>query len=136
MLRKKVFGKRIFIIALLSVILLAQPGEAFARNSNRRQSPYRNSSYKARHRGHNQKGAFVIPREYISIVIGGLKLCYREGRLRRRNVERTIVVNVPNCNGSYTPIALRKYGTGYIGPQGEYYHGNPTVAQLRALYGR
>lgn len=136
MLSKKVFGKKIFMIALLSVILLAQPGEAFARNPDRRQSLYRNSFYKARPRGHNPKGAFVIPREYISIALGGLKLCYREGRLHRRNIERMIVVNVPNCNGSYTPIALRKFGRGYMGPQGEYYHGNPTVAQLRALYGR
>jgi len=47
-----------------------------------------------------------------------------------------ITINVPNSNGSYTPVTLVKYGSGYIGPQGEYYPGNPTVEQLKALYGK
>lgn len=47
-----------------------------------------------------------------------------------------VVINIPNANGGYTPIALKKYKTGYIGPQGEYYEGHPTVAQLQTLYGK
>jgi hypothetical protein len=49
---------------------------------------------------------------------------------------QTITVNVPNSNGSFTPVKLVKYQNGYLGPQGEYYPGNPTVDQLRALYGK
>jgi len=45
-------------------------------------------------------------------------------------------VNVPNSNGSYTPVMLVKQGDGYIGPQGEYYPGHPTVEQLKVLYGK
>jgi len=52
------------------------------------------------------------------------------------NPRETITINVPNVRGSYTPITLLKQGDGYIGPQGEYYVGNPTVEQLKALYGR
>lgn len=48
----------------------------------------------------------------------------------------SITVNVPNSNGSFTPVKLVKYQDGYIGPQGEYYPGNPTVDQLRVLYGK
>jgi len=48
----------------------------------------------------------------------------------------TVTINVPNSNGSYTPIALVKRDGGYIGPQGEYYPVHPTVEQLRILYGR
>ena len=48
----------------------------------------------------------------------------------------TVLINVPNRNGSFTPITLLKTENGYVGPQGEYYTGNPTVEQLRALYGR
>jgi len=33
----------------------------------------------------------------------------------------SIIVNVPNANGSFTPVKLVKYKDGYIGPQGEYY---------------
>lgn len=47
----------------------------------------------------------------------------------------TIVVNIPNSRGGYTAVTLTRRGTGYVGPQGEYYEGNPTVDQLRALYG-
>jgi len=48
----------------------------------------------------------------------------------------TIVINIPNASGGYTPVTLTKHKTGYIGPQGEYYEGHPTVEQLRLLYGK
>lgn len=48
----------------------------------------------------------------------------------------TVIINVANGSGTYTPVTLTKYKDGYIGPQGEYYQGNPTVDQLRALYGK
>jgi hypothetical protein len=48
----------------------------------------------------------------------------------------TVVINIPNLSGGYTPVTLTKHKTGYIGPQGEYYEGHPTVQQLRVLYGR
>jgi len=48
----------------------------------------------------------------------------------------TTTINVPNSNGSYTPVTLVKRNNGFVGPQGEYYPGNPTVEQLRALYGK
>ena len=49
----------------------------------------------------------------------------------------TTVVNVPNQNGSYTPVTLQAGGHGvYIGPQGEVYPTLPTAEQLRAMYGK
>jgi hypothetical protein len=48
----------------------------------------------------------------------------------------TVTINVPNSNGSYMPITLVKRDNGYVGPQGEYYPGHPTVEQLRVLYGK
>jgi hypothetical protein len=48
----------------------------------------------------------------------------------------TVVINVPNASGGYTSVTLTKHKTGYIGPQGEYYEGHPTVEQLRVLYGK
>lgn len=48
----------------------------------------------------------------------------------------TVTINVPNSNGSYTPVTLIKQKDGYIGPQGEYYLGHPTVEQLKVLYGK
>ena len=47
----------------------------------------------------------------------------------------TVQINVPNSNGSYTTVKLTKSNNGYIGPQGEFYAGHPTVEQLKALYG-
>ncbi len=43
-------------------------------------------------------------------------------------------VNVPNNTGGYTTVVIKKSGSGYVGPQGEYYAGFPTVAQLKAMY--
>lgn len=48
----------------------------------------------------------------------------------------TVTINVPNSNGSFIPITLLKSNNGYIGPQGEFYEGHPTVKQLKALYGK
>ncbi|MCK9613978.1 MAG: hypothetical protein M0R48_00545 [Candidatus Omnitrophica bacterium] len=47
-----------------------------------------------------------------------------------------ITINVPNSKGGYTPVQLTKYSNGYLGPQGEFYSGSPTVEQLKALYGQ
>ncbi|MCM8794339.1 MAG: hypothetical protein NC819_00820 [Candidatus Omnitrophica bacterium] len=47
----------------------------------------------------------------------------------------TFVINVPNANGSYTPVVFRRVGGTYIGPRGEYYLAMPTVEQLSAVYG-
>ena len=46
-----------------------------------------------------------------------------------------VVINIPNSRGGYNPVRLVRRGGGYVGPQGEYYAGNPTIEQLRALYG-
>ena len=46
-----------------------------------------------------------------------------------------ITVNVTNSNGSVTPVQLRRQGSGWIGPRGEYYSSLPTPDQLRPLYG-
>jgi len=48
----------------------------------------------------------------------------------------TVTINVPNSNGGYTPVTLVKHRAGYVGPQGEYYPGNPAIEQLKVLYGR
>ncbi len=47
----------------------------------------------------------------------------------------TAVINVPHVKGGFTAVTLVRRATGYVGPQGEYYEGNPTVEQLQALYG-
>ncbi|MDD5747232.1 MAG: hypothetical protein PHO30_08225 [Candidatus Omnitrophica bacterium] len=47
----------------------------------------------------------------------------------------TVTVNIPDTKGGYTPVKLKKTANGYIGPQGEYYEQNPTVEQLKVLYG-
>ena len=48
----------------------------------------------------------------------------------------TVTVNVPNTNGGYTAVVLKRSGNGYVGPQGEYYDQIPTTAQLQAMYGK
>lgn len=50
--------------------------------------------------------------------------------------EKTVVVPVPNPNGSYIPVTLQKYSDGYVGPNGEFYPDYPTIDQLKAMYAK
>ena len=46
-----------------------------------------------------------------------------------------ITINIPNAHGGFTPVTLNKFKNGYIGPQGEFYEGKPSIEQLKVLYG-
>ncbi|MDE1920863.1 MAG: hypothetical protein KGJ09_02475 [Candidatus Omnitrophica bacterium] len=50
--------------------------------------------------------------------------------------DNTITVNVPNGKGGYTPVVLKKSGSGFVGPQGEFYARFPKVSQLETMYGK
>lgn len=50
--------------------------------------------------------------------------------------EKTVIVTVPNLNGSYIPVTLEKYSHGYKGPNGEFYPDYPTIDQLKAMYSK
>ena len=47
-----------------------------------------------------------------------------------------IAVNVPNYKGGYTSVTLTRSGTGFVGPQGEYYPEFPKIKQLKEMYGK
>ncbi|MFH1281962.1 MAG: DUF6515 family protein [Candidatus Omnitrophota bacterium] len=109
---------------------------------------------------HPPLGAVVafLPFGHGSVVIGGLTY-YHHGNnyyracplgyvvvpqpqvsqhiIARQNLSgEKVSVNIPNSNGSYTTIVLLKQKDGYAGPQGEYYPGQPTIEQLKVLYGK
>lgn len=46
------------------------------------------------------------------------------------------LVNIPNGDGSYTSVTLKKTKDGFVGPQGELYKDHPSVEQLKVLYGK
>lgn len=47
----------------------------------------------------------------------------------------TRVINVPNANGSFTPVTLNLVQNGWQGPRGEIYPTLPDVSQLQGAYG-
>jgi len=49
--------------------------------------------------------------------------------------EEEVVFQIPNDNGSETPVVLKRKGGAYIGPEGERYNRLPTVEQLTPIYG-
>ncbi|MFA5117262.1 MAG: DUF6515 family protein [Candidatus Omnitrophota bacterium] len=83
-----------------------------------------NHIYYRRH----QRGYYVVPAPVIIAPPQVEPLTAASG-------SGIVTINVPNARGGYNAVTLEKRGTGYIGPQGEYYEGNPTMEQLRALYG-
>jgi hypothetical protein len=50
------------------------------------------------------------------------------------SVNDSFDIHIPNGNGSYTLVTLRKTEKGFLGPQGEFYTDHPTEDQLRARY--
>ncbi|MDD5730809.1 MAG: DUF6515 family protein [Candidatus Omnitrophica bacterium] len=93
----------------------------------------------------------TLPFGYSTVYYGGTRYYYYNNIYYRdcptgyvvapapaaiSSTEVYTLINVPNSNGSYTPVKLVKVDTGYIGPQGEFYQDHPTVEQLRALYGK
>ena len=48
----------------------------------------------------------------------------------------TFTINVPDAKGGYASVTLTKKGTGYVGPQGEFYAECPKVSQLKEMYGK
>jgi hypothetical protein len=69
-----------------------------------------------------------VPEGYIVVPESELEGYYISGE--------EYVVNIPNSDGSFTPIKLKKSDNGYIGPQGEFYQGHPSIEQLKVLYGK
>ena len=88
--------------------------------------------------GHNRLLGAVL-----GATIGGLagnQIGQSQDATRNRiaaleQAQSTVTMMVPNSNGSYTGVPLRRYGNAYIGPRGEYYNVLPGDAQLRSLYG-
>ena len=46
-------------------------------------------------------------------------------------------INIPNSKGNgYVTVVVKRSGTGFVGPQGEFYPEFPKVAQLQAMYAK
>jgi hypothetical protein len=50
--------------------------------------------------------------------------------------KRSVSILIANSNGTSTTIMLIKKGSGYVGPEGEYYEAMPTMKQIKAVYGQ
>ncbi len=112
-----------------------------------------------RFRNYRARFFYKNPRNFFRPFLKGLKHIYMSGLINRRLSPTVTVIQTPptntaflsaailqpsgtnilpitilNPNGSYTQVTLTKYGEGYIGPQGEYYQGNPSIEQLKFLY--
>ena len=48
----------------------------------------------------------------------------------------TVEIHIPNDNGSYTLVTLKRTEKGFLGPQGEFYADHPTVDALKKRYGK
>ncbi|OGW79251.1 MAG: hypothetical protein A3G33_00175 [Omnitrophica bacterium RIFCSPLOWO2_12_FULL_44_17] len=56
--------------------------------------------------------------------------------IKEKNNKDVFDIYIPNGNGSYTLVTLRKTEKGFLGPQGEFYSDHPTVEQLRERYAK
>ncbi len=89
--------------------------------------------------GNNVNGLSTAEGAIGGAVLGGLVgnvMGRQQDQINAARIEANqTVVNVPNSNGSYTPVVLTRAGNGWQGPRGEFYTGVPSANQLRNLYG-
>ena len=50
------------------------------------------------------------------------------------DTQNEFTVNIPNSQGGYTAVTLKRSGKGFTGPQGEFYPEFPKVEQLKTMY--
>jgi len=84
---------------------------------------------------YNQSKVFGVLLVVLFLTLLQLSYADTNGHTQAVDLTESYTVNVPNSQGGYTAIFIKKFGDGYIGPRGEHYSGFPTVAQLQAIYG-
>lgn len=65
-----------------------------------------------------------------------MQATYSGPKTTEGNSEESYVVNIPNSNGSYVPVIIKKSRDGYTGPHGEYYQKFPKVEELKSIYAK
>ena len=147
--------KGIGSMLIVGSIMFVAPSSVFARGEAHRDDGQR----------HHYSNRVFYPQNSISFAIGGVKFLLSDGAFYRNNIVRytvvtppretvvvsapvtiikaqdmrlsnTVEITFPNSDGTFTTVVLEKTAQGYLGPQGEYYFGKPSVEQLRVLYGR
>ena len=78
----------------------------------------------------------VMPQPAPVVVAAPAPIIAAPAAQPQAQIPETLIVNIPNSKGGYTPVTLKRSGNGFIGPQGEYYPDHPTVEQLKVLYGK
>ena len=114
-----------------SVLFLC--GNAWASSSCGFGEPYGPRRYDAQYWNERGRQHPRHPWAYRTVYVTRRPACYV--RSVSLGYQETVVINVPNDNGSYTPVTLRQEDGTYIGPRGERYLSMPTVEQLKAVYG-
>ena len=124
--------KRLTVLAaaLAGVFLLAGAGEARADSCDSNNAYWSYRLHGGGRRWGYGGGYWDRPvYRYTQVVVPAQVVCPAPA------YSNTLVVNIMNANGSYTPVTLRQQGNVYVGPRGEQYLSVPTEDQLKAVYG-
>ena len=52
------------------------------------------------------------------------------------STDDVFTLNIPNDQGGYVGVVIKRSGNGFVGPQGEYYAEFPKVSQLKMMYAK
>ncbi len=145
-MKKQILGCKVWLVAVFCFLVSFPGAKAVASPRNDRHGGSSRKVVIVKHDKHNYRDMRFYHPAWWGVMFSVLvnpKPVVRTNVVYLPVVEpvqticsETITINVPNTNGSYTPVTLVRRNNGYIGPQGEYYPGNPTVEQLKLLYGR
>lgn len=92
---------------------------------------YRYSVYNGVYYKHTFNGYEVVNRPQLAVV----KNIVTSKVTATAGTDEVITLNIPNNQGGYTPVIIKRSGDGFVGPQDEYYEDFPRVEHLKAVYG-
>jgi len=99
-----------------------------------REGQYKYYTYDGVYYQQTPQGYLVVPEPELVVV--KTSNVYKAPSVSNIDIQNTsFTINVPNGNGSYTPVLITQTDNGFIGPQGELYSEFPKIAQLKVMYG-
>ena len=82
------------------------------------------------------RGYLIVPQPIVTVVSAPSTAVILPAASDVQRQDDIFTVNIPNRDGSYSPITIKRTGNGFIGPQGELYSEFPKVEQLKVMYGK
>lgn len=83
------------------------------------------------------RGGYEIVQPHTAVVVPPTAILQPQNYVpAAQPVQNEFTINIPNEHNGYVTVKIKRSGTGFVGPQGEYYSEFPSVQQLALMYNK